>query len=175
MFPAGGRKIFFYIEFVPKFPTHIFFHEFSSKKKYSPKIFLQTIFPPKYSLSLLGTEVMEVSQALDGRRYDADELEDEQRERQMRQRLNTEFQNFVKRVEEASGLEFDIPYRDLGFYGVPHRSSVFLQPTVHCLVNLTETPFFVLSLDDLEIAYFERVQVTNGGNFAEISVFVEKF
>jgi nucleosome binding factor SPN SPT16 subunit len=77
----------------------------------------------------------------------------------MRARLNTEFQNFVKRVEESSGLEFDIPYRELGFYGVPHRSSVLLQPTVHCLVNLTETPFFVLSLDDLEIAYFERVQV----------------
>ena len=104
------------------------------------------------------TEVMEVSQSLDGRRYDADEIEDEQRERVMKARLNTEFQNFVRKVEELSGVEFDIPYRDLGFYGVPFRSSVLLQPTVHCLVNLTETPFFVLSLDNVEIAYFERVQ-----------------
>jgi len=107
------------------------------------------------------TEVMEVSQALDSRgRYDADEIEDEQRERAMRARLNNEFQNFVRKVEEVvpGGLEFDIPYRDLGFEGVPHRSSVLLQPTVHCLVHLTEQPFFVLSLDEIEIAYFERVQ-----------------
>jgi len=106
------------------------------------------------------TEVMEVSQALDSRhRYDVDEIEDEQRERQNRNRLNNEFQNFFKRVEDLpSGLEFDIPYRELGFQGVPNRSSVLLQPTVHCLVNLTEQPFFVLVLDEIEIAYFERVQ-----------------
>lgn len=89
-------------------------------------------------------------------------LVDEQRERAMRARLNNEFQNFVRKVEEVvpGGLEFDIPYRDLGFEGVPHRSSVLLQPTVHCLVHLTEQPFFVLSLDQIEIAYFERVQVS---------------
>jgi len=61
------------------------------------------------------TEVMEVSQSLEGRRYDADELEDEQRERQMRQRLNTEFQNFQRKLEEPGSLEFDMPYRELGF------------------------------------------------------------
>lgn len=109
------------------------------------------------------TEVMEVSQALGGvnRRLgrDAEELEDEQREREMRNKLNAEFQNFVKKVEELGvGLEFDIPYRELGFYGVPERNNVFLQPTVHCLVNLTESPFFVLTLDEIEIAYFERVR-----------------
>lgn len=117
---------------------------------------------------------MEVSQALgikclkfifliflkDGRtKYDADEIEDEQREKQFRARLNNEFQSFVRKVEEMTDFEFDIPYRDLGFYGVPGRSSVFLQPTVHCLVSLSEPPFFVLTLQDVEIAYFERVQV----------------
>eukprot|EP01119_Soliformovum_irregulare_P009960 TRINITY_DN2402_c0_g1_i4.p1 TRINITY_DN2402_c0_g1~~TRINITY_DN2402_c0_g1_i4.p1 ORF type:complete len:710 (+),score=291.41 TRINITY_DN2402_c0_g1_i4:1112-3241(+) len=105
------------------------------------------------------TEVMEVSQALDGRyKHGEDELEDEQRERQLRARLNNEFQSFVKRIEEATGLEFDMPYSDLGFSGVPHRSNVLLQPTVNCLVNLTEQPFFVMSLKAVEIAYFERVQ-----------------
>jgi nucleosome binding factor SPN SPT16 subunit len=54
-------------------------------------------------------------------------------------------------------IEFDIPYRELGFHGVPGRNNVFLQPTVHCLVNLIEAPFFVLTLDEVEIAYFERV------------------
>jgi len=105
------------------------------------------------------TEVMEVSQALDGRyRRDENELEDEQRERAMRARLNSEFQAFVKKVEDLVDFEFDIPYNDLGFHGVPNRSNVFLTPTVHCLVNITEQPFFVLTLADVEIAYFERVQ-----------------
>lgn len=108
------------------------------------------------------TEVMEVSQALGPQRHrfgDSEELEDEQRERELRNRLNQEFQNFVKKVEELDvGIEFDIPYRELGFYGVPFRNNVLLQPTVHCLVNLVESPFFVLTLSEVEIAYFERVQ-----------------
>jgi len=53
-------------------------------------------------------------------------------------------------------LEFDIPYRDLGFHGVPNREMVLIQPTVHCLVNLTETPFFVVELDHVEHVHFER-------------------
>ena len=56
-------------------------------------------------------------------------------------------------------MEFDIPYRDLGFHGVPGRISCFLMPTVHCLVQLIEPPFFVLTLEEVEIAHFERIQV----------------
>ena len=50
-------------------------------------------------------EVMESSYALDAVRrsgYDPDELEEEQRERQMRNRMNKEFQQFVKRIEEQA-------------------------------------------------------------------------
>ena len=46
-------------------------------------------------------EVMEASYSLDNTRrsgYDPDELEEEQRERAMRSRMNMEFQNFVKKV-----------------------------------------------------------------------------
>lgn len=32
-------------------------------------------------------------------------------------------------------------------------------PTVNCLVHLSEQPFFVITLAEVEIAYFERVQV----------------
>ena len=35
-------------------------------------------------------------------------------------------------------IEFDAPFRELGFPGVPFRSTVLLQPTSGCLVNLTE-------------------------------------
>jgi len=116
------------------------------------------------------TEVIEGSQAIDGRRNESEELEDEQRERQMRKRINSEFQNFVRKFEDMGHFEFDMPYRDLGFYGVPNKSSVFLQPTVHGLVNLTETPFFVMTLNEIEIAYFERVHF-NVKNFDLVFVF----
>lgn len=106
-------------------------------------------------------EVMEASYSLDQTRrsgYDPDELEEEQRERAMRVRMNQEFQNFVKKIEEqAKDLEFDIPYRDLGFYGVPNKSTSFIMPAVNALVELTEPPWLVVALNDIEVAHFERV------------------
>lgn len=33
-----------------------------------------------------------------------------------------------------------------------------IMPTVNCLVSLIENPFFIITLDDIEIAHFERVQ-----------------
>ena len=107
-------------------------------------------------------EVMEASYALDAAKrsgYDPDELEEEQRERQLRKRMNAEFQNFAKKIEEQSGLEFDIPYRELGFYGVPphNKSTCYVMPAVNALVELTEPPWFVVPLNDIEVAHFERV------------------
>ena len=113
------------------------------------------------------TEVMEVVQTLDaGRRnsYDPDEIEDEQRERERRNRVNNEYNNYVKKVQELwekdhreLNLEFDIPFRELGFPGVPHKSTSFLIPTVYCLVDLIETPFFVLTLSEIAVVNLERV------------------
>ena len=73
--------------------------------------------------------------------------------------MNEEFQSFVKAVEQTTNekVTFDIPYRKLGFYGAPNHNNTFLMPTVHCLVSLTDTPFFVLSLDEVEFGHFERV------------------
>lgn len=38
-----------------------------------------------------------------GRRYDPDEIEEEQRERERRNKINHEFQQFVKRVQVRNG------------------------------------------------------------------------
>jgi len=107
------------------------------------------------------SEVAEVSLALNQHKThfgDSEEIEEEQRERQMRQRYINQYENFVKLVQaKCPQIEFDIPFHELGFFGAPNRSSVFLQPTSHCLVNLTESPFFVMSLEDVEFAFFERV------------------
>ncbi|PXF42592.1 FACT complex subunit SPT16 [Gracilariopsis chorda] len=91
------------------------------------------------------------------RQFDQDELEEEQRERELRNRTNRNFLKFTKQVEERYNLEFDIPYRQLQFTGAPRSVAVTLLPTVSCIVNLTEWPPFVLNLEDVEVAHFERV------------------
>lgn len=110
------------------------------------------------------SEVGLAADDLDSRRRNAndmDQLEQENRERQLRAKMNGEFKRFADQVEGIAKIEFDAPYRELGFFGVPQRSNVRLLPTVNCLVNLTEVPFFVVSLSDIEVVHFERVNVMN--------------
>lgn len=90
---------------------------------------------------------------------DEDELMAEQEERRRRKKLNFEFNQFAKKLGDLDQLlEADIPIRELGFNGVPSRSNVFMQPTTECLVYLSDPPFMVLTLADIELAYLERVQ-----------------
>ncbi|TYG38428.1 hypothetical protein ES288_D13G222300v1 [Gossypium darwinii] len=113
-------------------------------------------------------EVMDIVQTLGGGKrsaYDPDEIEEEQRERDRKNKINTDFQNFVNRVNDLWGqpqfkafdLEFDQPMRELGFHGVPHKASAFIVPTSNCLVELIETPFVVITLSEIEIVNLERV------------------
>ncbi|KAL1535006.1 FACT complex subunit spt16 [Salvia divinorum] len=112
-------------------------------------------------------EVMEMVQNIgSGKRsaYDPDEIEEEQRERDRKNKINMEFQQYVNRVNDLWGqpqlrldLEFDQPLRELGFHGVPYKASAFIVPTSSCLVELIETPFLVISLSDIEIVNLERV------------------
>jgi hypothetical protein len=44
-----------------------------------------------------------------------------------------------------------------GFEGNPNKEMVLLQPTTHCLINVTEQPFFCLTLSEIDHAHFERV------------------
>jgi nucleosome binding factor SPN SPT16 subunit len=55
-------------------------------------------------------------------------------------------------------VDVDVPFRELGFQGVPFRQLVLLQPTTECLVHLSDSPFLVISLNEVEIAHLERVQ-----------------
>ena len=92
---------------------------------------------------------------------DEDEFEAEQEERRRRAELDRLFQNFATKIAEAGkneGLEVDMPLRELGFNGVPFRSNVYIQPTTDCLIQVTEPPFMVITLDDIEVAHLERVQ-----------------
>lgn len=113
-------------------------------------------------------EVMDVVQTLGGGRrsaMDPDEVEEEQRERERKNKINMDFQNFVNKVHDqwsqpqfsVLDLEFDQPLRELGFHGVPHKSSAFIVPTSGCLVELIENPFLVVTLNEIEIVNLERV------------------
>lgn len=92
---------------------------------------------------------------------DEDEFEAEQEERRRRAELDRLFKGFAEKIAEAGrneSIEVDMPLRDLGFNGVPFRSNVYIQPTTECLIQVTEPPFMVLTLDDIEVAHLERVQ-----------------
>uniref|UniRef100_A0A0R3WXT0 FACT complex subunit n=1 Tax=Hydatigena taeniaeformis TaxID=6205 RepID=A0A0R3WXT0_HYDTA len=112
------------------------------------------------------TEVGELTTDLGkshGRMYDRDDLEAEQREREMREQIKTAFKTFVERVENLArryNLEFEVPFRDLGFYGCPLRTTVFMMPTSSCLVSLSEWPPFVITLEEVELVMFERVSLS---------------
>jgi nucleosome binding factor SPN SPT16 subunit len=104
-----------------------------------------------------------------------EELEQEQRERELRVKLNAKFKRFVDNIANIANqnrykLEFDMPYSELSFYGAPNKGIVKLMPTVNCLVNLTEFPPFVITLDDIEIVHFERVSFSIK-NFDMVFVF----
>lgn len=90
---------------------------------------------------------------------DFEEYENELREFHNIQKINEEFHRFTLQVEELKTITFDMPFRDLIFNGVPHKSNVQLMPTVNCLVSLIELPFFVITLSEIELVYFERVSV----------------
>ncbi|KAK6637444.1 splicing associated factor Dre4 [Polyplax serrata] len=107
------------------------------------------------------TEVGEITTDLGKHQHmhDRDDLAAEQAERELRHKLKTAFKSFCEKIENMkTDVEFDTPFRDLGFPGVPFRSTVLLQPTSGCLVSLSEWPPFVITLEDVELVHFERVQ-----------------
>ncbi|XP_053994528.1 FACT complex subunit spt16 isoform X2 [Hylaeus volcanicus] len=120
------------------------------------------------------TEVGEITTDLGKHQHmhDRDDLAAEQSERELRHKLKTAFKSFCEKVESMTKqeIEFDTPFRELGFPGAPFRSTVLLQPTSGCLVNLTEWPPFVITLEDVELVHFERVQF-HLKNFDMIFVF----
>jgi nucleosome binding factor SPN SPT16 subunit len=92
---------------------------------------------------------------------DEEEFEQEQEERRRRAETNRTFKKFADLMADAArqeNLAVDVPFVELGFQGVPARSSVLVTPTTDCLVQLTEPPFLCVTLSDIEIVHLERVQ-----------------
>merc|ERR1712137_1517710 len=108
------------------------------------------------------TEVAQLTEDLSMRRlssaHDPDEILEEEREREMKVRLNKIFKEFSQKTQDLDGcpLEFDVPYPDMSFLGVPYRSSVTLCPCAKTLVSLQDWPPFVLELASVDVVVFER-------------------
>jgi nucleosome binding factor SPN SPT16 subunit len=90
---------------------------------------------------------------------DEEEFEAEQEERRRRAELDKLFKKFAEQVSEQAGVGVDVPFRDLAWSGVPNRSNVLIQPATEALVQLTEPPFTVITLEEIEVAHLERIQV----------------
>lgn len=92
---------------------------------------------------------------------DDEEFQQEEEERRRRTELDKTFKLFAEKVSDA-GREWDVgvdvPFRDLSFNGVPHRSNVLMAPATEALVQLTEPPVTVITLDEIEICHLERIQ-----------------
>lgn len=71
---------------------------------------------------------------------DRDDMQSEQMEREMRKKLNMAFQNFCDKVVRQTNeqIDFETPFNELSFFGVPFRSSCKLKPASSTLVNVTE-------------------------------------
>ncbi|CAD6184168.1 unnamed protein product [Caenorhabditis auriculariae] len=115
----------------------------------------------KYKDVQFYTEVGEITTDLGKYHHmqDRDDVHSEQVEREMRRKLNAAFASFTDKVRRLTNdqVDFDSPFTDLGFFGVPYRSSCTLRPTSLCLVNLTEWPPFIVTLSEVELVHFERV------------------
>lgn len=109
----------------------------------------------------LYTEVGEITTDLGKRQHmhDRDDYAAEAAERDLRNKLKLAFKSFCDKVEAASKgeIQFEIPIRELAFFGVPKKSNVLLQPTPNALVNLTDPEPTVITLSEIELVHFERV------------------
>lgn len=87
--------------------------------------------------------------------------------------INTRYKLFADKIQNAGQEHIhavDVPFREFSFYGVTHRFPVLCQPTASCLIQLTDTPFMVLTLEDVEIVHFEGVH-SSMVNFDMVWVF----
>eukprot|EP00002_Diphylleia_rotans_P026097 TRINITY_DN5189_c0_g1_i1.p1 TRINITY_DN5189_c0_g1~~TRINITY_DN5189_c0_g1_i1.p1 ORF type:complete len:1024 (+),score=233.35 TRINITY_DN5189_c0_g1_i1:49-3120(+) len=163
------------IEIIYKNIKHAFFHDGTKDIMVSFLFYLHhpiMVGKKKTKEIQVYTEIVDSSHDLHDRssmprhRTDDEEMEAELRERELLKKISGSFDNFRKKIEEATSnrLEFEIPFRDLEFDGVPYfgtlRSSanLTLSPTGNCLAQLSTPPFFVLSMDDVDVALLERVR-----------------
>jgi nucleosome binding factor SPN SPT16 subunit len=115
-------------------------------------------------------QVVDTSQNVSGSSrsmHDPDELDEEQRERKLRKRLNDMFKEYAKKVQKISeefadtgvrggrAVRVDTPFRDLGFFGTVGREMSPIFPTVYTLSSFDSQ--MCVNIDEIDHVHFERV------------------
>jgi len=100
------------------------------------------------------------------------EIEEEERQKDQIKKCNSEFVTWGMRMQSIAAFRFDTPFFKSDFSGTVNRSTQVIRKTHNCLVALVEgPPFFVLTLEDVEVCVLERVIL---GQKAFDMVFVHK-
>ena len=137
----------------------------------------------KYKDVQFYTEVVEQNLRLDntgkGNDYDQDELGEEMRERQLKERLNKAYKFFVQKVEDVvkddhaaarNFRSFEVPPRDLLFQGVWAKEMTSILLGASAIVSVVDKPPLVITIEDIELVHFERV-IHGGKSFDMVIVF----
>lgn len=99
------------------------------------------------------TEVGEITTDLGKHQHmhDRDDLAAEQSERELRDKLKTAFKSFCEKVESMTKqqVEFDVPFRELGFPGAPFRSTVLLQVSFYYFSLILMSSMIIKSINYL--------------------------
>lgn len=104
---------------------------------------------------------------------DGDEIEEEQRQSALREKIERAFLEFAKKIDAvlptgADGkkiFEFQVAFEEMQFVGSPKNQAVDIVPTADCLVHLhTRESLFLLELKDIEAVIFERMSASTGLN-----------
>ena len=94
---------------------------------------------------------------------------------QLRKKLDRVFQKFCSEslnIARSNGQTIGddnevekVTNAKLGFWGKPFKEMAFIQPTNHCLVNLIESDFLVVPVEEIEHIHFERVTLGKSKTF----------
>lgn len=96
---------------------------------------------------------------------DQAEFAEEEHDRKVRKKINKDFKAFIKSLtDEDLKIEdpptFEKPKRQLRFEGSYARQKANIYPMVSSLISVTEVPPLVLLTDDIDVAVFEREQLS---------------
>merc|ERR1712146_669708 len=100
---------------------------------------------------------------------DPDEIEEEQKQREVKRQVNKMFKDFANKIQKIANdhnfnIQFDVPFEELSFQAKVFKDMVTIRFCAECIIAVEIVPFFVLPLKEIEHIHFERV-APRGKNF----------
>ncbi len=96
----------------------------------------------------------------------------EQEEEDRLYRVNKELTTFVEKIENETNLRPQ--FLQKGFLGVYHKETTVISITSDSFVSVNDSPFLVITLDDVEVVNFERAKYASTKTFDCVFVYKDK-